>query len=371
MDFGAWLTGSVFDVVVAVIAFVAVLSVIVFVHEYGHFKTARLCGVKVETFSIGFGRSIGGFMDRHGTHWKLGWLPLGGYVKFAGDANAASMPTADVLKSSNPGDFHTAALWRRALIVAAGPMANFALAIIVFALMFMLAGVPITQPKIASVVENSAASDAGFQPGDLITAIDGRKIDSFMDVQRIVSVSAGTDLLFQVERAGETIELQATPKSTEIDDPSGNKVRIGLLGVSRGTDQVVRVEKLGVGAALIRGVDKTWFIITRSLGYLKGVVVGHEAADQLSGPIKIAQIAGQAASISILALIQLAAVLSVSIGLINLFPIPILDGGHLMYYFFEAVRGKPLSAQAQEFGYKVGFALVIALMVFATWNDLT
>ncbi len=371
MDFGAFLTGSVFEVILAIIAFIGVLSVIVFVHEYGHFKTARLCGVKVETFSIGFGRSIGGFMDRFGTHWKIGWLPLGGYVKFAGDANAASMPSAEAVAAANPGDFHAAALWRRALIVVAGPMANFVLAIVIFALMFMLAGIPITQPKIASVVENSAAAEAGFQPGDLITEIDGRKIESFTDVQRIVSVSAGTTLDFKVDRAGQTVELQATPKSTEIDDRSGNKIRIGLLGVSRGSDQVVRVEKLGLGASLARAVDETWFIITRSLGYLKGVIVGHEAPDQLSGPIKIAQIAGEAASISIFALIQLAAVLSVSIGLINLFPIPMLDGGHLMYYFFEAVRGKPLGAQAQEFGYKVGFALVIALMIFATWNDLT
>ena len=371
MDFGAFLTGSVFEVGLAIVAFVGVLSVIVFVHEYGHFKTARLCGVKVETFSIGFGRSIGGFMDRYGTHWKIGWLPLGGYVKFAGDANAASMPSEQALAESKPGDFHAAALWRRALIVVAGPMANFVLAIVIFALMFMLAGIPITQPKVASVSENSAASVAGFLPGDLITEIDGRKIESFTDVQRIVSVSAGMLMVFKVDRAGESIELRATPESKEIVDSSGNKIRIGLLGVSRGSDQVVRVEKLGLGASLTRAVDETWFIITRSLGYLKGVVIGHESPDQLSGPIKIAQIAGEAASISVFALIQLAAVLSVSIGLINLFPIPMLDGGHLMYYFFEAVRGKPLGAQAQEFGYKVGFAMVIALMVFATWNDLT
>jgi len=238
-------------------------------------------------------------------------------------------------------------------------------------LMFMLAGIPITQPKVASVVENSAASKAGFMAGDLITEIDGRKIESFTDVQRIVSVSAGAVMLFKVERSGETVELSATPEAKEVVDSSGNKIRIGLLGVSRGSDQVVRVEKLGFGASVSRAVDETWFIITRSLGYLKGVVLGNEAPDQLSGPIKIAQIAGEAASISILALIQLSALLSVSIGLINLFPIPMLDGGHLMYYFFEAVRGKPLGAQAQEFGYKVGFAMVIALMVFATWNDLT
>ncbi|MGI9514068.1 MAG: RIP metalloprotease RseP [Anderseniella sp.] len=371
MDFGAFLTGSVFEVGLAIVAFIGVLSVIVFVHEYGHFKTARLCGVRVETFSIGFGRSIGGFVDRYGTYWKIGWLPLGGYVKFAGDANAASMPSEQALAEAKPGDFHTASLWRRALIVVAGPMANFVLAIVVFALMFMLAGIPITQPKVASVVENSAASEAGFLPGDLITEIDGRKIESFTDVQRIVSVSAGTVMVFKVDREGRSIELTATPESKEIVDPSGNKIRIGLLGVSRGSDQVVRVERLGLVASVSRAVDETWFIITRSLSYLKGVVIGNEAPDQLSGPIKIAQIAGEAASISAFALIQLVALLSVSIGLINLFPIPMLDGGHLMYYFFEAVRGKPLGPQAQEFGYKVGFALVIALMVFATWNDLT
>ncbi len=371
MDFSSLLTGSVFDVVLAIVAFIAVLSVIVFVHEYGHFKTARLCGVNVETFSIGFGRSIGGFKDRHGTHWKIGWLPLGGYVKFAGDANAASMPAAEALANAKPGDFHGAALWKRALIVVAGPMANFILSIAVFALMFMLIGIPVTQPKVASVVPQSAAAEAGFQPGDLIVGIDGREIASFTDVQRIVSVSANTQLVFKVNRAGQIVELLATPKATEIDDSSGNKIKIGLLGVSRGADQVIKVEKLGPLDALARAVDETWFIISRSLGYLKGVILGNETADQLSGPIKIAQIAGEAASISMTALIQLAAVLSVSIGLINLFPIPMLDGGHLMYYFFEAVRGRPLGAQAQEFGFKVGFALVIALMLFATWNDLT
>ena len=175
-------------------AFVVALGALVVVHEYGHFKTARLCGVRVETFSIGFGRSLGGFTDRHGTYWKIGWLPLGGYVKFAGDANAASMPDGDALKAPAPGDFHAAALWRRALIVVAGPMANFIMAIVVFTFMFMVMGLPITQPKVASVVEGSVAQEAGFQAGDLITRIDGRQIDSFTDVQRIVTVSAGVPL---------------------------------------------------------------------------------------------------------------------------------------------------------------------------------
>ncbi len=371
MDISALLHGSVLEVLIAVVSFIGVLSIIVFVHEYGHFKTARLCGVRVETFSVGFGRSIGGFHDRHGTHWKIGWLPLGGYVKFAGDANAASLPTAEALKTAKPGDFHTAALWKRALIVLAGPMANFIMAIVVFAMMFMVMGVPITQPKIASIVENSAAAEAGFQPGDLIKEIDGRKIDSFVDVQRIVTISAGVPLSILVDRGGEDVQLSATPRMTEIDDGKGGKAKIGLLGVSRGADQVIRVEKLGPAAALGRAVDETWFIIVRSLGYIKDVIIGKQGADQLSGPAGIAKIAGEVATENPVGLVQLIALLSVSIGLINLFPIPMLDGGHLMYYFFEAVRGKPLGAAAQEFGFKVGFALVIAMLLFATWNDFT
>ena len=371
MDISALLHGSILDILIAVVAFIGVLSVIVFVHEYGHFKTARLCGVKVETFSIGFGRSLGGFHDRHGTYWKIGWLPLGGYVKFAGDANAASLPTAEALKSSKPGDFHTAALWKRALIVVAGPMANFVLAIVVFAMVFMLLGVPITQPKVAKVVEGSVAAEAGFQPGDLIKQIDGRTIDSFVDVQRIVTVSAGVPLKILVEREGRDVMLDATPRMTEIDDGKGGKVTVGLLGVSRGADQVVSVERLDPLHAIGRAVDETWFIIVRSLGYIKNVIVGTQSADQLSGPAGIAKIAGEVASENPIGLVQLIALLSVSIGLINLFPIPMLDGGHLMYYFFEAVRGKPLGAAAQEFGFKVGFALVIALFLFATWNDFT
>lgn len=371
MDFGALLHGSIVEILIAIISFIGVLSVIVFVHEYGHFKTARLCGVRVETFSIGFGRSLGGFTDRYGTYWKIGWLPLGGYVKFAGDANAASMPDGDPAKISKPGDFHAAALWRRALIVVAGPMANFIMAIVVFAFMFMVMGLPITQPKVASVVDGSAAQEAGFQPGDLITQIDGRQIDSFVDVQRIVTVSAGVSLNFMVERNGQQITLTAAPRMSEVDDGQGGKIKVGMLGVARGADQVIRVERLGPVDAFARGIDETWFIITRSLGYIKDVIIGRQDADQLSGPAGIAKIAGDVATNNPLGLVQLIALLSVSIGLINLFPIPMLDGGHLMYYFFEAVRGKPLGAAAQEFGFKVGFGLVIALLLFATWNDFT
>jgi regulator of sigma E protease len=371
MDISALLHGTIIEILIAVVAFIGVLSVIVFVHEYGHFKTARLCGVNVETFSIGFGRSLGGFHDRHGTHWKIGWLPLGGYVKFAGDANAASMPSEDAMKNAKPGDFHTAALWKRALIVVAGPMANFILAIVVFALVFMLMGLPITQPKVARVVDDSVAAQAGFQPGDLIKAIDGRKIDSFVDVQRIVTVSAGVPLSILVQRGDQELTLSATPRMTEIDDGKGGKVTVGLLGIARGADQIVRIETLGPVAAVSRAVDETWFIIVRSLGYIKDVIIGRQGADQLSGPAGIAKIAGDVATENPLGLVQLIALLSVSIGLINLFPIPMLDGGHLMYYAFEAVRGKPLGAAAQEFGFKVGFALVIFLLLFATWNDLT
>lgn len=351
--------------------FLAVLTVIVFIHELGHFLVARWCGVKVDVFSVGFGREIFGWNDSRGTRWKVGWLPLGGYVKFHGDANAASMPQTEPPSSvRDREDFHGKPVASRAAIVAAGPIANFILAIVIFAGAYSFIGVPVSMPVIDQVRPDSAAEAAGMRSGDIIRSIDGVEIVSFTDIQRRVADRAGIPLTIVVERDGQEQELVVTPIATEISDGAGGTIRVGLLGISRDIGRDLRYERKGPVEALTLAVGETWFVIERSLGYVKGVVLGRESADQLAGPLRIAQVSGQAAAVSFAALLQLAAVLSVSIGLINLFPIPLLDGGHLLYYAIEAVRGRPLGPAAQELGFKVGLAFVLMLMGVAFWNDI-
>jgi len=352
------------------IPFLGVLTLIVFIHELGHFLVARWCGVGVEVFSIGFGREIVGWNDSRGTRWKIGWLPLGGYVKFQGDANAASMPDTSVTaERREKGDFHTTPLGRRAAIVAAGPFANFILAIVIFTASFTLIGVQVTPPIVDEVKAGSAAELAGIRSGDIIRRIDGVEITSFTDIQRQVADRPGQALPVVVERGGAEVPLTVTPIATEVSDGMGGKMRIGLIGISRNVAGSLRYDKKDLGDALRLAVGETWFVITKSLGYVKGVILGRESADQLAGPLRIAQVSGQAAAVGFPALLQLAAVLSVSIGLINLFPIPLLDGGHLLYYAIEWIRGRPLGPAAQELGFRVGMFLVLMLMLVATWND--
>lgn len=358
-----------------IIPFLFVLTIVVFFHELGHFLVARLCGVRVLTFSVGFGPELLGFNDRHGTRWKIAAIPLGGYVKFYGDENAASVPDQEAVSSMSPGErresFFYQSVGRRAAIVAAGPIANFILAIAIFAAVFMFYGKQSTTPRVDTIQPESAAAAAGFQPGDTVLAIDGRKIDSFGDMQRIVSVSAGQPLTVTIERGGVRQDLKATPALREIKDNFGNTHRIGVLGISRSmAPGDVKFEKAGPVQAVWLGTQETWFVIERTLSYLGGVIVGREAADQLGGPIRIAQVSGQVATAGFVALINLAAILSVSIGLLNLFPVPLLDGGHLLFYAIEAIRGRPLSERAQEFGFRVGLAIVLMLMIFATFNDI-
>ncbi|MDX2205362.1 MAG: RIP metalloprotease RseP [Hyphomicrobiaceae bacterium] len=356
--------------------FLFVLTVVVFIHELGHFLVGRWCGVKVKAFSIGFGKEIFGFYDRHGTRWRLAWIPLGGYVKFADDENGASVPSRDALDrmtaEEREGAFHTKPLWAKAAIVAAGPIANFLLAIAIFAASFAIFGMPVTAPRVDDVVADGAAARAGFKAGDIILAIDGEAIDSFGDMQRIVSASADRQLSVDVNRDGKLINIKVVPDRKEISDRFGNKMRQGVIGIRRNTSSAKdwEVRRFGPIEALGMGVKQTVFIITRTLGYLSDVVMGREAADQLGGPIRIAEVSGQVASDGFLPLLQLTAVLSVSIGLINLFPVPLLDGGHLLFYAIEAVRRRPLSERSQEIGFRIGLALVLALMIFATWNDL-
>jgi regulator of sigma E protease len=357
------------------VPFLFVLTIVVFFHELGHFLVARLCGIKVLVFSIGFGPEIVGFYDRYGTRWKISAVPLGGYVKFFGDENAASVPdheaAAGMSEAEKKVSFIHKPVGPRAAVVVAGPAANFILAIVIFAGVFMTVGKQTTSARVDTVQPASAAQAAGFMPGDLVVAIDGTKIDSFSDMQRIVSVSAGETLNIEVERGGVHVTLKATPQLRELKDNFGNKHRLGVLGISRSmAPGDIKTQKMGPLQAVAEGARETWFVVDRTLSYIGGVFTGREAADQLGGPIRIAQVSGEVASIGFVALIHLTAVLSISIGLLNLFPIPLLDGGHLLFYAIEAIRGRPLSERAQEVGFRIGLAIVVMLMIFATFNDI-
>jgi regulator of sigma E protease len=357
------------------VPFLFVLTIVVFFHELGHFLVARWCGIRVLTFSLGFGPELAGFNDRYGTRWKISAVPLGGYVKFFGDDNAASVPdhaaAAAMSDSDKKDSFIGQKVGARAAVVAAGPIANFILAIAIFAAIFMTVGKQTTTARVDAVQAGSAAATAGFQPGDLVLSIDGEKIGSFAEMQRIVSVSSGEPLKIVVERKNSEMTLNATPQLKEIKDNFGNVHRLGVLGISRSMAAGdIKTEKLGPFGAVTLGAQETWFVVDRTLSYIVGVFTGREAADQLGGPIRIAQVSGQVASAGFVALIHLTAVLSISIGLLNLFPIPLLDGGHLLFYGIEAIRGRPLSERAQEVGFRIGLAIVVMLMIFATFNDI-
>jgi regulator of sigma E protease len=358
-----------------VVPFLFVLTIVVFFHELGHFLMARWCGIKVLVFSVGFGPEIAGFYDRYGTRWKISAIPLGGYVKFFGDENAASAPdqsaAATMTEAEKKDSFQFQPVGSRALVVAAGPVANFLLAIAIFAGIFMTVGKQTTSARVDTVQPGSAAQTAGFKPGDLVLTINGEKIESFSDMQRIVSISAGAPLTIEVDRDNAQVTLKAVPQLKEIKDNFGNVHRLGVLGISRSmAPGDIKTEKAPPLRAIVMGAQETWFVVDRTLSYISGVFTGREAADQLGGPIRIAQVSGQVATAGFAPLIHLTAVLSVSIGLLNLFPIPLLDGGHLLFYAIETIRGRPLSERAQELGFRIGLAIVLMLMIFATFNDI-
>jgi len=354
--------------------FLFVLVIVIFVHELGHFLVGRWCGIKVTTFSIGFGPEILGFTDRQGTRWRLAAIPLGGYVKFFGDSNGASMPDGETMDTMSEADkavsFHHQVVWKRALTVVAGPAANFLLAIVVFAVIGFSFGRQVIVPRVDAVVAGGAAERAGIKAGDVVLSIDGRPIDSFSEMQRIVSTSPGQPLQVIVDRAGREMEVGVIPELKVISTPFG-KQRLGMLGVQGSRDPAdMKTLPIGPGEAVRYAFNETWFIVERTGAYVGGLFAGTESTDQLSGPIRIAQVSGHVANAGFVALLNLVAILSVSIGLINLVPVPLLDGGHLAFYAVEAVRGKPLSERTQEFGFKIGLALVIMLMLFTTFNDV-
>jgi regulator of sigma E protease len=358
-----------------VIPFLFVLTIVVFFHELGHFLVARWVGVTVKIFSVGFGPELLGFTDRKGTRWRLSLIPLGGYVRFLGDVTEAGGVDQAALDQMTPEERGTAFASKRvgprAAVVAAGPVANFILAIVIFTGIFAIFGEQVMSARVDAVVAGSAAERAGFQPGDVIESINGRPIANFSELQRIVSISTGEELTLVVKRNDGDVTLRATPELKEIKDQFGNVNRVGILGINRSptADQVV-TERYSVPSAFVRAVQETWFVVDRTFMYLYRVVGGRESADQLGGPLRVAEVSAQVASIGLLPLVNLAAILSISIGLLNLFPVPMLDGGHLLYYLIEAVRGRPLSDRAQDIGFRIGFAAILALMVFATWNDI-
>ncbi|HEY1961243.1 MAG TPA: RIP metalloprotease RseP [Rhizomicrobium sp.] len=361
-------------------AFLFVITVVVFFHELGHFAVGRCCGVAVETFSIGFGPAIVKWHDRKGTLWKISWVPLGGYVKFLGDADAASTPDHAQMETMGSEEREHALpfrpLYQRALVVLAGPVANFILAIVIFAALFMTVGRPQLSshgiaPRVGTVTPGSPAAVAGLKPNDLISAVNGQPIRNFEQLQKSVQASHGKTLAFSVKRKNGSAILYGTPRWITIQDIYGSNTKLFGIGVSPAADpNSITMVRLGplesVGAA---GVQ-TWQIVDTTLTYVWRIVSGRSDTHQLSGPVGIARISQKAASEGFLNLVGLAALISVSIGLINLFPIPILDGGHLLYYGCEAVLGRPLGARAQEVGFRLGLALVLGLFVLATWNDL-
>jgi regulator of sigma E protease len=354
--------------------FIFVLSIVVFFHELGHFAVGRWCGVKVDVFSLGFGPELFAFVDRKGTRWRFAALPLGGYVKFHGDMNAASMADpqalADMPAEERKVSFFAQSVSKRAAIVAAGPIANFILAIVIFAAVFFMFGRNVLTPQVNEVRPGEAGAMAGFQPGDLIVAIDGETITSWAAMQRIVQKSAGVQLEFTVQRGAKEIRLAATPAIREFKTRFGTQ-RIGMIGLTaRAEASDWRTENYGLGQSFGLAVSETWFIMERTGAFLGGLIAGRESPDNLSGPIGIATMAGEVAKVGLVALLNLAAVLSISVGLLNLLPVPLLDGGHLLYYAYEAIRGRPMSERAQEFGFRIGIAIVGALFLFATANDL-
>lgn len=349
--------------------FVAMIGPLVFVHELGHFLVGRLFNTRTDSFSIGFGREVFGWTDRRGVRWKVGWLPLGGYVKFAGDANAAGMPSdpADVDPADRPFLFQFKPLWQRALIVVAGPAINFIAAIVIFAVFIGIYGQSFTSPVITGVVEGSPAAEAGLLPGDRIVAVDTKPVERFEDIVGTVMINPGTAVSLAYERQGVRQTSVLVPDMIEERDRFGNVFiipRIGIVGDVRG------VVERGPVAAVYHGTIAVAETTQMMIKGIVQVVTGRRSVSELGGPLKIAEVSGQAGTVGVEAFVNLMALISINLGFINLLPIPMLDGGHLALYAAEAVRRKPVPPKVQEWAFMTGFALLVSFMLLVTWNDL-
>jgi regulator of sigma E protease len=366
-DFAFWLLSYV-------IPFLAVLTVIVFVHEMGHYLVARWNGVAIQTFSVGFGPELIGWDDKHGTRWRISAIPLGGYVRFVGDMNAASVPDNEALAKVDPELaprlFANKNVWQRIAVVAAGPIANVILTFVILYVLLLGYGRYTIPPVIGEVVAASVAEAAGLEAGDTVVSVDGYAVHGFDDFQRFIATAPQRPVSIVVERDGADQTIELTPEAVEVQDRFGNNQRIGRIGVSRNVDQAdVSLYRPGPIEAIGMTVEEIRFIVQRTGAFLGDFFVGRGDVEQLGGPVKVAKVSGEVATLGIIALINLTALLSLNIGIFNLLPVPMLDGGHLLYYLVEAVRGRPLSMKVQEIGFRFGFALVLALMVFTLFND--
>ena len=366
-EFAYWLLSYI-------VPFLVVLTVIVFVHEMGHYLVARWNGVAIHTFSVGFGRELVGWNDRHGTRWRISAIPLGGYVRFVGDMNPASVPdpeaAANVDPALAPRLFVNKNVWQRIAIVAAGPIANVLLTFLILYALLLGYGRYTIPPVISEVISGSVAEAAGFLPGDEILAVDGYAVRGFEDFQRYVATSPERLVVVDLVRAGAEQTLTLVPEAVEVEDRFGNDQRIGRIGVSRDVEDTdVTLYRPGPVEAVGMTFEEIRFIVQRTAAFLGDFFVGRGDVEQLGGPVKVAKVSGEVATLGFVALINLMALLSLNIGIFNLLPVPMLDGGHLLYYLVEAVRGRPLSMRIQEIGFRFGFALVLALMVFTLFND--
>ena len=351
------------------LAFICAIGPLVFFHELGHYWVARWFGVGAEQFSIGFGREIAGWTDKRGTRWKVGWLPLGGYVRFIGDMNPASQPDpdADIPQDLRSQSFHLKPWWQRFLIVLAGPVANFLLAIAIFAAFFAVFGIPRTPATVGQVQPGGVAAAIGLLPGDRIEAVAGQEVESFEDMRRVVSLRPGERVTVSFQRNGQRHDVEATLGTQEVIDEFGQKFRIGLLGVLGGQRVLEKVPLLRI----VPEATSYTFNLTRSMiDGLAQIVTGKRSTKDLGGPLKMAQIAGQQASLGAFAFFQLIALFSINLGFINLLPVPMLDGGHLVFYAAEGIRRRPVSEKAQDWAFRGGLALLLALLLFTTVNDL-
>ncbi|HHS82991.1 MAG TPA: RIP metalloprotease RseP [Devosia sp.] len=368
IEFAGWLLSYI-------VPFLAVLTIIVFVHEMGHYLVARWNGVAIQTFSIGFGRELFGFTDRLGTRWKVSLIPLGGYVRFLGDMNAASQPDPEAERKIDPEVrpylFAHKNVWRRIAVVAAGPLANILFTFLVLYGMLLVSGRYITEPVIEQVVAGSVAEAAGLESGDLVLSVDGFPVRGFSDFQRLVATSPERPVSIRVQRDGEEMNFTVVPQAVEITGRFGHPQRIGRIGVARSVSaEDVTLFHPGPVEAVGMAAEEMIFLVERTFAFLGDFFVGRGDVEQLGGPVKVAQVSGEVATLGVLALLNLTALLSLNIGIFNLFPIPMLDGGHLLFYLAELVRGRPLSPRVQEIGFRFGMILVASLMLFTLFNDL-
>ena len=380
----------------SILAFVMVMGFVVIIHELGHYWAGRICGVHADAFSMGFGPTLVSRTDKLGTVWKVSALPLGGFVQFRGDANAASAPdyeTLDRLRAEHPDPdsvLHFKPVWQRAFIVAAGPLANFLLAMVLFSILGVINGERVIEPRIGVVEEGSAAAQGGFMPGDLVTEINGSQISNFNSIREYVATRANQPIRFTVVRDGSPVELTVTPDRTLRPDGLGGERAVGFMGVGVSQDAQIQVVRPALWEAPIYGVTRTVETTGTIISYLSRLVTGRASTEHINGPVGIATTAGQLANLAVsdggaaqpvglltrlerlfVVMLALSALLSVGLGLMNLLPIPVLDGGHLVYYAYEAIAKRPPSPSVQEMGFRLGLGLILAMFLVATWNDLS